>query len=214
MFTNKIHEKAHEALKAGNVDEAIWCYTLALEENPNDCDILSDRGVAFLHLNDEQKCFEDLNLSLKLQPDYAYRYASRAYAKKHFGDLDGAIKDYEKAVELDPDDAVAQNNLGLLLEQKGYANEAKNRFARADKLSKLEDELYQVIDDLETGDDRAPAEPEKPKTVEKNEARPEIDPAEQQEKRTTKLGEFLKLFTSKRQFKEFINFIKNGFKIK
>ena len=45
-----------------------------------------------------------------------------------------AIQDYEKAIKLDPDDAVAQNNLGLLQEQLGYKTEAKKRFEIADDL--------------------------------------------------------------------------------
>jgi tetratricopeptide (TPR) repeat protein len=36
------------------------------------------------------------------------------------GDIKGAIEDYEKTISLDPDDAIAYNNLGLLQEQLGY----------------------------------------------------------------------------------------------
>ena len=46
-----------------------------------------------------------------------------------------AIADYEKAIELDPEDAVAQNSLGLLQEQLGYKQEAKKRFEIAHELT-------------------------------------------------------------------------------
>ena len=107
MFANKTHEQAHEALKEGKIDESIILYSAALEEQPNHCDILSDRGVAYLHNKDEENCFKDLNRAMELQPEYAYRYACRAFAKNNFGDIEGAVKDYERAVELDPTDAVA-----------------------------------------------------------------------------------------------------------
>ena len=72
--------------------------------------------------------------AVRLQPLKPYRYSSRAYIRGHFKLTQEAIADYEKAIELDPEDAVAQNNLGMLQEQLGYKNEAKKRFEIADDL--------------------------------------------------------------------------------
>lgn len=211
MFINSLHQSADEALKAGKAEEAVDLYTQALNLNPDHPDILSDRGVAFLHLKNRTRCFEDMNRSLELQPLNAYRYASLAYAKNFFGDLDGAITDYEKAVELDPEDAIAYNNLGLLLEQKGYIKEANQRFERADKLSQLEDDLLHVMDELETSD------PEPEISLEKNdEIPPIIEAAADKEKEPENNGrtEAKRIFTSRAQFREFLRFIKNGFRLK
>lgn len=205
MFVNSLHEKAHESLKAGDMEKAISYYTDALQQSPGHPDILSDRGVAYLHLKNAEACFEDLNLALEMQPEYAFRYASRAYAKNFFGDLDGAIEDYNIAIKLDPDDAVAHNNLGLLLEQKGYFKESKERFERADKLSKMENELLQVIDDLEAEGNSAPATEVTPS--------PELQSEIKADDRTHS-GEALKIITSREQFREFIRFVRNGFKLK
>lgn len=233
MFANKLHEQAHETLKAGNIEKAIELYTRALEASPGDLNIYSDRGVAYLHANDQKNCMSDLDYVVNQQPDYAYRYACRAFAKNHFKDHDGAIADYEKAIKLDPNDAVAHNNLGLLLEQKGYRKAAEDRFERADKLSKQEDQLFQVMDDLESEkkatplsestDDPTSAEFERRmKQAEQkaeNGAETELnqeDGSTPQENPETTSGseEFKKVFTSRQQFKEFIQFVKNGFKIK
>lgn len=211
MFTNKTHEDAHNKLNEGELDLSIELFTKALAEAPDDLNILSDRGVAFLHKKDKLRCFGDLNRAIELQPNYAFRYACRAYAKKHFGDIDGAVEDYEIAVNLDPDDAVAQNNLGMLLEEKGYKKQADERFARADKLSEQESDLLNVITDLE---DDSPIEEA---TVVPEEPTVEIvyqETTEAPKEDTTSSKEFKKVFTSKNQFKEFIKFVKNGFKIK
>jgi len=205
MFTNKSHEAAFNVQKEGDLDKAIKLYTKALSEAPDDYNIISDRAVAYLHIEDKEKCFLDFDRAIELQPDYAYRYATRAFAKNHFGDIDGAVEDYEKAVMLDPTDGIAQNNLGMLLEKKGYKNQAEERFRRADELSKQEDGLLDVIDELEN------PEPETPVT--NNESATEhVD--QQIEGTGSQTDEFKKVFTSKSQFKEFIRFIKNGFKIK
>lgn len=204
MFTNKTHEKAHKALNNEDIVKAISLYNEALIESPNNCDIISDRGVAYLHAKDEKNCFTDLNRAIELQPNYSFRYACRAYAKKNFGDLDGAIEDYEKAVELDPDDAIAQNNLGMLLEEKGYQKEAEKKFKRADTLSNMEDDLLGVIQNLETGT-----------KISKDTSTDSAGPAElHNEEEVNTAKEFKKVFTSRKQFKEFINYIKNGFRLK
>ncbi|MEJ6755995.1 MAG: tetratricopeptide repeat protein [Crocinitomicaceae bacterium] len=208
MFTNKTHEEATSKLKEGQIDEAIELYTKALNEAPDDYNIISDRGVAYLHKNDKLRCFGDFNRAIQLQPNYSYRYASRAYAKKHFGDIEGAVADYEKAVELDPEDAVAQNNLGMLLEEMGYKKQSEKRFARADKLSEQENGLLNVMEGLEASE-KAVEAPNQETPIE------DLSPSDKGSDETkTNSKEFKKVFTSKNQFKEFIRFIRNGFKIK
>ncbi len=209
MFANPTHETAHELLKEGKVIEAIEAYTKAIEITPNHPDIYSDRGVAHLHNMDKQKCFADLQKAIDLQPDYGYRYAAMAFAKNNFGDLDGAVVDYTKAVELDPTDAVAQNNLGLLLEQQGYKKAAEERFARADELSKQEDHLLDVIDDLDSTDTDTKKDTSTA-TVEES----DVVADQEETQNSSNSEEFKKIFTQKSQFKEFIRFVKNGFKIK
>ena len=195
-------------MKEGQIDEAIELYTKALNEAPDDYNIISDRGVAYLHKNDKLRCFGDFNRAIQLQPNYSYRYASRAYAKKHFGDLEGAVADYEKAVELDPEDAVAQNNLGMLLEEMGYKKQSEKRFARADKLSEQENGLLNVMEGLEASE-KAVEAPNQETPIE------DLSPSDKGSDETkTNSKEFKKVFTSKNQFKEFIRFIRNGFKIK
>ena len=204
MFSNKIHEQAELVLREGNISKAIELYTKALELNPNDPNIVSDRGVAYLHQENKELSLKDLDLAIELQPNYGYRYACRAFVYSHFKDYDKAITDYEKAVELDPDDAVAHNNLGMILEQKGYKDKADERFAMADKLSKMEDHLLDVVNDMD-----GKSQKEEVVTIHQ-----EIDPTEQRTKSLSQYQEFKKVFTSKKQFKEFLHFIKNGFKIK
>lgn len=211
MFTNSKHEKAHEALKQGEIDKAILLFTEALLAAPDDCNILSDRAVAFLHKKDQLRSLADFNKAIALDPNYSYRYASRAFARQNFGDLDGAVADYQKAVELDPDDAVAHNNLGLLLEQQGYQKEAQQRFDRADKLSKMENELYEVMDGLEAEGTKSEEEQQDAQIVEEKIKEPL--PIVKKEKRSTS-GEMKKVFTSRQQFREFLKFIRNGFKLK
>ena len=218
MFANKTHEKGHELLLIGKYTEAIALFTDALEIDPNHPDIYSDRGVAYLHLKNEQKCMEDLDTALTLQPEYSFRFASRAYAKDFFGKTEAAIEDYEKAVALDPEDAVAHNNLGLLLEKLGFKKQAQENFKRADALSKQEKKLFELIAEIEDNEMESSPEISKTEEIEMINSHVKVSPVEMQEAAAainpSSFKEFRRIFTSKLQFSEFLHFIKNGFRIK
>lgn len=204
MFISKEHALAYQLLQKTEYAKAVKKYTQCIEQHPNAPELYSERGVAYIHLQDKEKCLSDLNKSVELQPDYAYRYASRGHAKDHFGDLEGAIDDYETAAELDPNDAIIYNNLGLLLEKKGNLNKAKNYYDRSDELRKQEENLHQIVADIERG----PVDDAK---IEANSTQP--DPSETDERSNTS-NEIKKIFTDKNQWKDFLNFIKNGFRLK
>ncbi|MGJ8661633.1 MAG: tetratricopeptide repeat protein [Bacteroidota bacterium] len=210
MFINKAHEEAYHFLQNAEYEKAIEKYTKCLIEKPNSPELYSERGVAYLNLKQESKCLTDLNKSVKLQPDYAYRYASRGHAKDFFGDIDGAIEDYETAAELDPNDSIVYNNLGLLLEKKGNISSAKENYDRSDKL-RVEAERAKTIEleNLSLDEDGII---EERKTNISTEAVPKKDV-----KKTTDsdiAAEMKKIFSEKGHWKEFLKFMKNGFRIK
>lgn len=220
MYVNSEHKRGQELMDEQKFDKALLAFNKALEMNPNHPDILSHRGVLYLHLGQKKKCLDDLELSLNLDKDYAYRYACLAVAKENFGDLDAAIELYEKAVEIDPQDAINQNNLGLLIEKKGYQAKANKHFESADKLAKIQSGLFEEMDTVENerkdaeqktekrynplpkpGTMKIPSgEPLQPKKLE-----PEANPTFKQVSKD--------LMTKKSVFKEFVAFVKNGFKL-
>ena len=95
---------------------------------------MHDRAVCHFHCGEKEAALSWLNQAADTQPDYSYRYSSRGWMKQASGDIHGAIEDYKKALELDPDDAVTWNNLGLLEEQLGYQEQAKERYRVSDEL--------------------------------------------------------------------------------
>ena len=199
MFVNKEHQLAYEALQENNYSLAIELYTECLSENSSQAVLYSERAVAYIHLNEKDKSLADFNTSVVLEPNYAYRYASRGHAKDFFGDIDGAILDYEKAVELDPKDAINYNNLGLLLEKKGNLDKAKELFERSDKLRKAEDQLHDLMDSMEG---------------KANEANIETSAVNTEPKKETVWTIFGSLFTEKTARQEFKQFLFNRFKLK
>lgn len=192
-YVNNWHQQAHELMVKGNSAEAMKFIHKALEVNPDNANILSDRAVMYIHLGKTNLAIIDFDACIKLEPNRAYHYSSRAFVKAKLKDIKGAREDYQKAIELDPKDAIAYNNLGLLEEESGYATNAKNLFNKADTLA-----------GIKTHDERV-AESKAIKEKEAQEPRKE-------EKKSLWI-EMKKVFTQKNSLKEFIRFVKNGFKM-
>jgi tetratricopeptide (TPR) repeat protein len=194
-FLNTEHEKAYNLMLEKDYQQALKIFDDLIYLFPNEANLLSDRGVIFIHQNKKEAAIQDFDQAVFLENSYGYRYASRAYARDFFGDTEAAILDYEKAIELDPEDAVSYNNIGLLQEKLGYKQKAQKNFKLADEISKTQEEiLIPQQPDLEN---------EVPKVQEKSSI-----------KNKSFFSEFLKVFKSKKQFREFIGFIKKGGKLK
>lgn len=197
-FSEK-HNKALELYKADKLKEAKEMFDIAIGEEDNNPDLFHDRGVCFFHLGMKIEALADMNRALDIQPEYSYRYSSRAYMKGHLKDVEGAIEDYKMAISLDPEDAIAHNNLGLLEEQLGFHQQAKKRFSQADELNEL---LQQNGISSSTSIAQEPRNIQKELDVERKE----------NENSSSILREMISVFTHKEKRAEFIRFVKNGFK--
>ena len=182
--------------KSRDFEGAILAYTQAIEVEPTNADFYYQRGLSYFHLNRKSLALIDFNQAQELQPNNPFRYSSRAFIKDACGDINGAIADYERAIELDPEDAVAHNNLGLLHEKLGYMGKAKKSFDQADDLAD-KGEFFKIPSDKGT-------------SQQQSEPLPEELPSEPAKGNLIK--EVIRVFTDKKTFREFITFVRNGFK--
>lgn len=203
---NKYYNEGMTKYKKRDFEGAIIDFTYALETDPENPYIFYERGMSYFHINKKSLALMDLNKALELQPNNPYRYSSRAFLKDACGDIMGAINDYKTAIELDPEDAVAHNNLGLLEEKMGRMSKAKHHFDMADNLSKNKDEfkgMYGKAKDIDP-------------LIQFNEQKESKVEAESIEEENVGFKDYLKviseIFTSQKSLKEFITFVKNGFK--
>ena len=205
MEENKAYNKAMSFYRDKKLDEAMKWFAKAIEATPKNPDIFHDRGVCLFHMQRFEEALVDMDRSVELQPDYGYRYASRAYIRGAVKDLHGAIADYKKAVELDPEDAISYNNLGLLQEQLGYKQEAKDHYKLADELAKMLEDSQVESSGKSTSSFTRP----QPENLQK-----EIEASrEKNNSGQAHFREVLNVFTKKESFKEFLQFIKRGFKV-
>lgn len=191
--------KARIAIQEQKFAKAIKLLSDALEAYPNNATIFCERGVAHFHAKHNLKALADMNKAVELEPNNSYRYSSRAYIKGVYRMTQEAIADYEKCIALDPEDSIAHNNLGLLQEQLGWQKQAEDNFDKADTLEGvLKDRKIDI--------------PE-PELTKQTEAIVENNIEEAEEIESSKIKIAKAVFTQKSVFKEFIGFIKNGFKL-
>ena len=130
--------RAEQAMQERDWSHALEAWKSWWNEFGNDAnlnpDAMHDRAVCHFHCGEKELALEWLDKAAQVQPDYSYRYSSRGWMKQGSGDIHGAITDYKRALDLDPDDAVTLNNLGLLEEQLGYQEQAKERYRVSDEL--------------------------------------------------------------------------------
>ncbi|MCB9189258.1 MAG: tetratricopeptide repeat protein [Flavobacteriales bacterium] len=193
MDIAKTWEEAQNYIKESKFEKAKVLLDGALEIEPKNANLISERAVVYFHLGEKEKALKELDYCVLLEPQNPYRYSSRAYVKAALKDIDGAIVDYEKCIQIDPLDAIAYNNLGLLLESQGRMKMAKKNFDRADE---LEGVLKERGIDL-------PMEEENNKEV-----------LNEESSKGNTWSIIRGTFTDKNMFKEYIQFLKNGFRIK
>lgn len=199
---NKHWTTANELVKARDWHAALTAFNEAFKSLADEPDLVHDRAVCLFQVGRKKEALEELNRAVLLQPDYSYRYASRAYIRNAMKDIHGAIDDYKMAIELDPEDAISHNNLGMLEEQLGYRSEADERY-------RLADELNQML--KERGID-----PNSPTENSVNTGEPHADhphASEEPVQPSSLKQEISKVITSRDGFRDFIRFIRNGLKL-
>jgi len=190
MTIEDIIKQAEEKNSQEDYLGAFQLYSKAIDVLPNDANLFSARGIVLFHLDKKEDSLKDMNKAVELEPNYSYRYSSRAYIKASLRMTEYAIADYKKCTELDPQDAIAWNNMGLLEDQLGWNKKAEKTFQKADSLDKV---LKDNGITAEKNIDATPVKLEKP---------------------ITKSRIIKDVFTKKETFKEFVHFVKSGFKIK
>ncbi len=172
--------------------EAIESFNSSLEIEPDNPNVISERGVTYHLLGKNKLAMLDLDKALELEPNNPYRYSSRAFLREVLNDLEGAVEDYQIAIKLDPDDAIAHNNLGLLMEKMGHVQKSQLLLKTADKILGI---------DIKT---------ENPNTlpqVEENKTQTQ----EKSEEYFRKTDVIKKVFSDKKMRSEFFQYLKNIF---
>jgi tetratricopeptide (TPR) repeat protein len=130
--------------RSGDYDGARTELERVLAVDPDSADAIALHGDVLMAIGEQasahnahddaesayRRALADYDRLAAVVPDHPAVLFSRARAYVELGDVDAAIGDLERALELDPDDADAHNRLGVLLEGRGSFAEALEHYER------------------------------------------------------------------------------------
>jgi TolB-like protein/Flp pilus assembly protein TadD len=88
----------------GKTDEALALMQEILALDPLNTGMLREIGQAYMSMEDWPNARKMLNRSLKIDPDQPYPYQILAFVDQATGDTTGFVRNYLRAIELDPQD--------------------------------------------------------------------------------------------------------------
>ena len=71
LQAEELKKKGNEALKKGDVDEAIKLYTEAIQLDPSNHVLYSNRCAAYMKQEKFSQALEDAEATIKVKPDWA-----------------------------------------------------------------------------------------------------------------------------------------------
>jgi tetratricopeptide (TPR) repeat protein len=120
-------------LKLREYDKALQDFEKAIGLDSKDTYSYNGRAVVYRNKGDIKSAIADYSLCINLEPK-AFLYSNRGNAKAQIGDFTGALEDYDKAIELRPQDAWGYNNRARTYLEIGKYQDALKGFSQTIEL--------------------------------------------------------------------------------
>ena len=150
----EILEIGYEKRDNGDYDGAIKAFTNALDLRPKYASAYYARAFVKDKINDYQGSIADYNEFIKIIPDFGLAYNNRGLAKRSVSSdlttIDSAIKDFEKAIEIEPNNSdfhfnrakTKHNKLILYNSSEEFANEVIEAFTKCIEINPNDKEAW------------------------------------------------------------------------
>ncbi|XP_047721115.1 RNA polymerase II-associated protein 3 [Prionailurus viverrinus] len=139
-----LKEKGNKYFKQGKYDEAIECYTKGMDADPYNPVLPTNRASAYFRLKKFAVAESDCNLAIALNRSYTKAYTRRGAARFALQKLEDAKKDYEKVLELEPNNFEATNELRKI--NQALASKENSSPKGADTMIKTTEEEKKQIE--------------------------------------------------------------------
>jgi tetratricopeptide (TPR) repeat protein len=110
-----------------------------INENPADPQPYFSRHYAWMELGEPRRALDDMNTSIKLEPD-RYSYLARGEVHRHLGEYEQATQDFATAEAIDPE-SWQQDAIGLLFQADAHARLGQEQKA-LDCCKRLPDDFW------------------------------------------------------------------------
>ncbi|CAG9819039.1 unnamed protein product [Phaedon cochleariae] len=133
-----LKDKGNAALAANKIVDAINHYSEAINLDPSNAVLYSNRSAAYAKSNQYDLALQDAEKAVEIKPDWSKAYSRKGTALAYLGRTDDAIATYEKGLEIDPTNSQVQEGLKEVKAQKEKSSKSfPNPFSGADVIPKL-----------------------------------------------------------------------------
>ena len=143
-----LFNEAKELHIKGEIGDAQRIYLQLLKKNSNNSNLLFLLGTTYVQQNNYQKGKEYLNLSIKINSNFAESYNSRGIIFAKEGKYQKAIKDYDKALSLKQDYFDANLNKAVALKNISEFDESIKHLEICIKLKPNDSRIYNNLGNL------------------------------------------------------------------
>ncbi|CAZ79534.1 unnamed protein product [Tuber melanosporum] len=116
MSSDKLKAEGNAAFSAKDFDKAIGLFTQAIEVDPENHVLFSNRSACYASIKDFDGALKDAVKCIEIKPDWAKGHTRKGAALHGQGDLAGALETYEDALKLDPNNPQAKSGVKTIQE--------------------------------------------------------------------------------------------------
>lgn len=116
-YANELKNKGNECVKVNDFKKAIPFYTEAIRTYKFDPIYFSNRALCYLKLKQYIDCIEDCSIAIQLDPTCVKAFYRRMQANECLANVNDALSDCEKVLQLEPSNKDAKRNLDTLTEK-------------------------------------------------------------------------------------------------
>mmetsp|Transcript_17128 Transcript_17128/g.17015 ORF Transcript_17128/g.17015 Transcript_17128/m.17015 type:complete len:575 (+) Transcript_17128:2-1726(+) len=130
-------ERGNAAFQQKNYQEAIECFTKALEFTPNDHVFYSNRSACYASLEQYDKALEDAVKCVQLKPDWVRGYTRKGLAEFYLGKYKESVETYKKGLEIEPGNAQLTEGLQRAEQELNKSSNPMANLFTGENLAKL-----------------------------------------------------------------------------
>jgi tetratricopeptide (TPR) repeat protein len=131
QLSSEALQRGLEAQRAGDLDEAVENYRMAIRHDPTNVFAYYDLGLVSQQRGDPVDAENWYRLALSYDPDFAPALFNLALVRTDAGSLEEAVELYRRYALLRPDDVGVHLNLADVLSRLGRTEEAQDEYAIA-----------------------------------------------------------------------------------
>jgi tetratricopeptide (TPR) repeat protein len=132
LLGDKQWAEGRKYLAEGKAADAKVVFEALLRRYPEEPDVYLFSAISLLRLRDAQAAEASVRKAVAIDPNHAEARTLLAWIESDLhGDLDAAIREYTRVVQLKPDFPQAYNNLGVAFKKKGEFDKAAQAFNQA-----------------------------------------------------------------------------------